>query len=787
MRKLDRKLLRDLSQMKGQALAIILVIAAGVATFVMSMCTYASLESSRAAFYRDARFADLFSSAKRCPDSLIPRIQAISGIAAVETRLVYDVLLDVPEMTQPATARLISVPEFGESQLNKVYISRGRMLEPQRTGEVVVSEVFAEAHGFVAGDSVTAILNGKRQQLKIVGVALSPEYIIQIQPGSVMPDNKRFGIFWMNQRDLEAAFDMSGAFNSVSAKLAYGGNVDEVIDELDQLLKPYGSLGGSTRDQQISHEYLSDELAQLRSMAVMAPAIFLSVAAFLLNIVISRIISKQREQIAALKAFGYTNHEVGFHYLNLVLMISLTGTVVGTTFGFWMSANLSEMYQEFYKFPLLEFQVDKLAVLSAFLLTTAAAVLGTWWSVRSAIRLPPAEAMRPEPPHSYRPSLLERFLPSGLMPPEFRMIVRNISRKPFKASLSILGIAMAVSVMILGNFSLDAVNYMMDFQFRKAQRQDLTVTFVEPATASVMYEMKHLTGVLDNETMRSIATRIHFQHRSRRIGVMGLESEPQLYRLLDRQERAVQVPAFGIMLNSKLAALLGAGLGDVVIVEVLEEKRPILPVEVTAIVEEYAGLTAYMDKQYLHTLLQESSVASGAFLAVDANQIDQVYGELEMRPGIGSVAIKEAVINSFRDTVAENILVMRSFIVGFSVVIAIGVVYNGARISLSEQSRDLATMRVVGFTRREVSIVLLGEIALFTMVAIPLGWGIGYLLAAATCQGLDTENYRIPLVVSRDTYALAAMVVVIATFLSGLVVQGRISRLDLVAVLKTRE
>ena len=787
MRKLDRKPVRDLSRMKGQVVAILLVIAAGVATFVMSMCSYGSLEWSKDYFYREFRFADVFSAARRAPDAIIPRIEQISGVAAVETRLVYDVLLDVPEMSDPATARLISVPETGENLLNKLYISRGRMIEPERTGEVVVSEVFADAHDFAVGDHVRAIINGKSQPLEIVGVALAPEYVIQVQPGSIMPDNNRFGVFWMNQRDLEAAFDMTGAFNSVSLKLAYGSNREEVIAQLDHLLKPFGSIGGYGRDQQLSHQYLSDELEQLRGMAIMAPAIFLSVAAFLLNIVVSRIISQQREQIAALKAFGYTNYEVGFHYLNLVLVISLSGTLLGTLFGLWMAANMTELYAEFYKFPVLAFRVDGLAIVSAFLLTTAAAVTGTWFSVRAAIKLPPAEAMRPEPPASYRPTLLERFLPRGLLSPELRMVIRNVIRKPVKATLSVVGIAMAVSVMVLGNFSIDAINYMMDFQFRLAQRQDLTVTFVEPATASVTHEMSQLDGVLASETMRSVATRIHFQNRSRRVGIMGLEPDPQLYRLLSKEEHVVAVPEFGIMLSSKLAELLGAGLGDLVTVEVLEHKRPTVTVQVTATVEEYAGTNAYMNKQYLHDLLKESSVASGAFLKVDANRIDEVFHELEMRPGVGSVTIKDAVLESFRETVAENILVMRSFIILFAAVIAIGVVYNSARISLSERSRDLATMRVIGFTRREVSIVLLGEIVLFTLAAIPLGWTIGYALAGAMVSGLDTENYRIPLVISRNTYLLAASVVIVATVCSSLLVQRRVNRLDLVGALKARE
>lgn len=787
MLKLDRKLVRDLMQMKGQAFAIILVIAAGVATFVMSMCSYASLETSKDSFYREFRFADVFASARRVPDAILPRIAGISGVASVESRLVYDVLLDVPEMSDPATARLISVPEHSDGQLNKVYIARGRMLEAERTGEVVVSEVFADAHGMVAGDTVDAIINGRRQTLNIVGIALSPEYVIQVQPGSIMPDNKRFGVFWMNRRDLEAALDMTGAFNSVTLKLAYDSNVDEVIAQLDQLLKPFGSIGAYDRQEQISHQFLSDEMTQLRSTAIMAPAIFLSVAAFLLNIVISRIIAQQREQIAALKAFGYTHVEVGLHYLHMVLVISLTGTVLGAALGFWMAANIIGLYEEFYKFPQLEFQVDWLAIAVAFLLTTAAAVIGTWLSVRDAIRLPPAEAMRPEPPARYRPTWIERLLPAGSLPSEVRMVIRNVARKPFKASLSILGIAMAVAVMIVGNFSLDSINYMMDFQFRLAQRQDLSVSFVEPATASVVHEISRLPGVQVSETMRSVAAQIKFQNRGRRVGILGLQHDPQLYRLLDSDRRVVQVPDYGIMLNSKLAELLGARRGDLLTVEILEEKRPTVEIEVTAIVEEYTGINAYMNKQQLHQLLKESDVASGAYLKVDASRLNDIFRELEQRPGVGSVAIKTATLESFNETVAKNILVMRTFIILFAAVIAVGVVYNSARITLSERSRDLATMRVVGFTRREVSIVLLGEIGLFTVLAIPVGCGLGYALAGLMAAGLDTDNYRIPLVVSRETFALAATVVVVATLLSGLIVQRRVNELDLVAVLKMRE
>lgn len=787
MRKLDQKLIRDLMQMKGQMLAIVLVIAAGIAVFTMSMCAYASLKRGQESFYRDFRFADVFATTRRCPNSVVPRIKLIPGINTVETRLTYNVLLQVPGMIEPATAKLISIPETGQSQLNQVYISKGRMLEPDRSGEVVVSEMFAEAHGFVPGDSVSAIVNGRKQLLTIVGVALCPEFVIQIQGGSMLPDKRRFGIFWMNQRELESSFDMSGAFNSVSIKLDYGADNRSVIDQLDRLLEPYGCVGSHDRDDNISHQFVNDELVQLRTMATIAPAIFLAVAAFLLNIVITRIIAKQREQIAALKAFGYSNFEVGSHYLNLVLIIALSGMVVGTLFGIWMATNLTEMYQEFYKFPLLTTQVNRIAVVWALILTTLVALLGTWVAVRKAVSLPPAEAMRPEPPPNFQTTIIERILPTQLLPSAFRMVIRNVQRKPFKSSASIVGIALSVSVLILGAFSLDALDYLIDFQFRKSQRQDLTIGFVEPATASVVFELQSLDGVLDSETIRSIPCRIHHSHHHRRIAITGLEPERNLFRLLDSEERPVSVPEHGVMLNVKLAQILNCTAGDFVRIEVLEGERPIVELEVTSIVDEYSGINAYMSKSYLHQLLRESEVASGAFLKVDQNSVEQVYQELESRPGIASVVVKNASIESFVETIADNMLTMRSFNILFAVVIAIGVVYNSARISLSEQGRDLATMRVIGFTRREVSTVLLGEIALFTLLALPIGCLIGYGLAWALITGLATENYRIPLIVDASTYAFACAVVVGAALISGWIVQQRISQLNLVSALKTRE
>lgn len=784
---LDKKLLRDLWRIKGQAVAIVAVIACGIATFVMSLSTISSLELTRATYYNRYRFAHVFTHLKRAPETLRARLQEIPGISQVQTRIVRDVTLDVPGLAEPAVGRLISIPDRRKAMLNDIYLRSGRYIDPARSGEVLVGESFAIAHQLQLGDSITAIINGRKQDLTVVGVALSPEYILQFKPGELLPDAKRFGVFWMGETQLASAFDMDGAFNDVTLSIMRGANTEEVIRRLDHLTEPYGGTGAYDREDQNSYRYLADEIQQLKGMARIAPTIFLSVAAFLLNVVLSRIIKTQREQIAALKAFGYSKWEVGLHYLKLTLVIVILGTLLGTIIGANFGKGLTSMYTEFYKFPIFEYLLPFPIVLLATLIGFGAAVVGVQASVRTAVSLPPAEAMRPEPPAKYSKTWMERSGLGVLLSPAGRMVWRNIERRPLKAALSCLGIAMALAVLILGSFTTDALQYLINFQFRLAQRQDVMVTFVEPINGGVQRELQKLPGVLQADFFRSVPTRLRNEHYQRRVAIMGIDGTSELFRLLDDQERTVQLPREGLMLNTKLAALLHARLGDTVRVEVLEGQRGIYEIPITAMVTELGGLNAYMHADAMHRMLQEGNHVSGAFLRVTAPETNELYAELKQTPKVAGVSVKQATLQSFNDTIASNLGKIRGFNIFFATVIAIGVVYNSARISLAERSRELATLRVIGFSKAEVSTILLGELAVLTLAAIPVGMAIGYGLAYQVSLGLDTEVYRIPLVINASTYAMAALVVIVAAIGSGLLVRRGVGYLDLVGVLKTKE
>jgi putative ABC transport system permease protein len=787
MKALDKKLWRDLLHMKGQVLAIVLVIVSGVSTFVMFISVMHSLNVTRDAFYRDFGFADIFDSLKRAPENVKKRIAEIPGVHVVETRVAADVKLDIPGFNEPVTARLVSVPDNGRPLLNRLYLRTGRMVDSARDNEVIVSEAFAQAHRFRPGDTFGAVINGRWKTLVITGIALSPEFVLQVRPGSISPDFRRYGILWMSRKALGTAYDMDGAFNDVVLTLSPGAKADEVIARLDEILGRYGGLGSVGRKDQMSNRFLSEEFRQLESFAGIFPAIFIGVAAFLLSVVISRTVNTQREQIAALKAIGYSNVDVGIHYAKFVLFIVLIGVVVGTAVGVWLGRGLGRIYMDFYRFPYLRYDLRPLVVLWAALITAGSALLGTLRSVRQAALLPPAQAMRPEPPSRYQKTFLEKIGLGPVLSQPTRIILRNLERKPVKALLSVIGISFACAVMITSGFFRDSVDFMVDTQFRRAQKEDMTVTYTEPASRGTVYELKGLQGVEHVEPFRTVPVRFRFGHRTYRTVIQGFEPGTKLHELLDMNLKPIALPPHGIVLSSYLGNLLGIKAGDMLTVEVLEGSRPVRQVPVIGLVKQYIGVMGYMDRDALNHLMREGDVISGAYLTVDDAEESHLYRTLVEMPRVAGAVVRMDEIRNFYETQAESMLFFTFIATILASTIAFGVVYNSARISLSERSRELASLRVLGYTRGEISYILLGELGLLTLLALPFGFLFGRGLCIYIAKAVESDLFRIPVVIQASTYTLGAAVVLISASVSGLIVRHRLDHLDLVGVLKTKE
>lgn len=786
-RALFKKLLRDILHLRGQIFATALVVACGVASFVSMRSTYNSLLATQSDYYSEYRFGDVFAHLTRAPESVRKSIERIPGIAAVQTRIVSNAVLDLPGMREPAQGRIVSIPEHRADILNDLHLVRGRYINANASNEVIVSGAFADANGFNPGDGFDAVMNGRWRRLTIVGVGLSPEYIYEIRPGDVFPDNRRFGIIWMNEKAVAAAFDLDNAFNDISATLAPGASEQNLIERIDAILKPYGGGGAYPKTEQASYRFITNEFKQLQTFGSFLPAIFLGVTAFLLHLVLSRLVKTQREQIGLLKAFGYADTTIGLHFLSLAFAAVLGGVVCGILLGTWMGSEMTKMYADYFRFPVLTFQVGWTLPIASVLITFGSAAVGAISAVRKAVLLPPAEAMRPEAPASFKHGLLEQSGLREYLSPANRIVVRNLSRQPFKAALSALGISAAAALLFTGFYFYDAIEQIIEVQFVKAIREDAVITFNLPRPQAARLEIEALPGVVRSETFRAVSARLISEHRSRRLGLMGVEPAPDLQRIVDKDGVVRLVPPAGLVLSKALADLLDVNEGDSVSIEVLEASRPVKQVKVAAIVDELMGLNAYIDIHALNRLLNEDDVVSGAYLMVDPRYEDALYSRLKRMPGVAGVSLPGTILKSFNETFAKTIGIFTFVLVFFSSAIVFGVVYNAARIALSERGRELASLRVLGFTKREIAMTLLSEHAVLTAVAIPLGFIFGIVICITMNNLVDNELMRLPLVFSRKTFVSTSLYVIAAAVVSGLLVAWRVGSLDLIAVLKTRE
>ena len=787
MNLLDLKLLRDLRALKSQALAVALVMACGLAMMIMTRSLIRSLDTARGGYYEKHHFAQVFATLKRAPDSVRNELATIPGVAALETSVEVRVTLDLPHVLEPASGLINSLPDRRPQVLNQLHLRRGQFLDTTSHHEILVSEAFAEANALNPGDRIAAVLNGRRLELRIAGIVLAPQYVFEAPPGSALPDNRTFGIFWMREQEVAEAFNLEGAFNTVALTLAPGASESDVIAAVDRTLQPYGGLGAYGRSEHPSDIRVNDEIRVLEGLSFGFPLVFLSVAAFMTHSVMSRQIALQREQIAILKAFGFNNRVIAWHFVKFALVIVVVGTALGTAMGFIFGYRLVDMYHLFFRFPRLEFVPATNAIIGALFASAAAALLGVAGAVRKVSKLAPAEAMRPEPPASYRPALAERLGVAKWFSVSLRMSLRNLERKPWQALFTAVALAMATGILIIPNAFRDGIRYILDFQWDVVQRQTVTVSLVEPGPLRALHDFAALPGVVHAEPFRAVPVELVSGHRTRRLAVNGLTSDGHLNRVLALDGKPASLPTQGVVISEALGEALDVRPGDSITIRVLQGKRRTFTTTIVAFSKDFAGLSVFMRLDALNRALGEGDRITGAFLSVSNDAWPRFLQELKDTPQASGVVIKEAMRQSFRETTAESIGMIQVLYSTFATIVAFGIVYNSARIALSERARELATLRVLGFSQGDVGTVLVGELVVLTIVAVPLGLWLGSGMAAALMESINTETVRLPLVLTSSNYAYAVLVIVLATTISAVIACRKLNQLDLVGALKARE
>ncbi|MFM2301786.1 MAG: hypothetical protein RLZZ84_1522 [Pseudomonadota bacterium] len=787
MRTLDVKLLRDLWRLRGQGLAIAMVLAAACATFIMSLGVHRSITETRDAYYARNHFADVFASMNRAPRSVIRRVADIRGVRVAEGTIQQYATLDFPDRVTPVRALLNSVEEDGGNRLNQLTLQQGRLPRSGHPGEVVADEAFVKANGLAIGSAVNALVYGRRLTLRIVGIGLAPNFIYAIAPGDIIPDDTRFGVFWIGRKTLEAATDRTEAINTLALTLERGASVPDTIRAIDTLLGPYGGAGAYDRADHLSNAFLDNELMQLQAMTRVIPPVFLLVAVFLVYMVLGRQIRTERAQIGLLKAFGYSDWAVGGHYLKMALAIALIATALGAGLGIWMGGAVTRIYAQYYRFPFLDYRISLPVILAAGALSFAAAALGAIGGMRSAVHLPPAVAMSPPPPPVYRSGMVERLGQSAGFSVIGHMIVRHIARWPLRSAVTVLGVALSGGLLFSTLQFFDSSRTMLDSYFIRAQRQDLTVSFTEPRNAAALFALARIPGVMRVEPLRGVAVKMTKGNRSQRTVIESTRNDAQLSLRIDSSGRVIALPSTGLMLSRQLADKLAVRVGERVHIELLGGRRTQLDLPVVSIVTEFIGERAYAAEPTLEAISRDAAPVGAALLRIDPAARAAILSSLKTMPWILGVTEKTAALRKFEQMIDDNMLTMIAFYIAFASAIAVGVIYNSARILYSERAHELATLRVLGYFRSEVGLVMLGELALLVVISVPFGCAIGYGMAHLMTTMFSSDLFRLPFAPSRASYGWATVIVMAAAMATAAIVARRVLRLDMVRVLKGRD
>ncbi len=788
MTPLNKKLFRDLWRLRGQVLAIALVIGSGVATLVMSLSTIEALEATTEAYYQRYRFADVFAQAKRAPNHLSNKISSIPGVQSLQTRITYYATLDIANFEEPAIGQIISIPERGQPLLNQLVLRKGRWISDQNKREVILTEPFAEAHSLDLGDQFAIIMNGHKRPFTVVGIALSPEFIYSIAPGSLLPDDQRFGVMWIGRDILEGAYNLKESFNSLTLSLSYGAEEQTVLNQVDALLEPYGGVSAITRKDQISNWFVMNEIAQQKSMATILPTIFIAVAVFLTNMVLARLIATERTEIGLLKAFGYSSIQIGWQYTKLVIFICLIGVVIGSILGSYFGQLNTVMFATMYRFPILIYQPGPYSFAMGAFISIFAALLGALGAVRRAALLPPAEAMIPPSPPVYSQTASAGNNWYKWLDQPTRIALRQIRRWPIRSFMTTCGIALALGLIIMNMQWSDSLKHLSKVYFYDAQRQDVMVGLHEAEAKRAIHDLAHLPGVIRAEPMRFVSVDFKSGPVTHRGVINAILPESELYHIYDdASQTSIKLPTGGLVIATKLAEKLAVKTGDSIWVEVLEGRRPKVLLPVVSTFETYIGTPAFMDLNAVNRLLKEQPSFQYANLLIDDYNKTDLFKYLKNTPVVSAVMLKESALLAFDQTIIEHLMVFITMFSGLAVLLAFGVTYNSTRIALSERGRELATLRVLGFSKGEISYVLLGEVMFLIVLSLPLGCLFGWLLVWTMAASFDTEMFRIPLIIHASTYGYAILLVLIAAAISAAVVRRRVDKLDLIRVLKTRE
>lgn len=787
---LNRKLLRTLYRTRGQAIAVAMVVMCGTASFISVLSALRNLQLTRDTYYSQYRFADFEIHLERAPSTAVFKVEELPGVRQARGRIVQDVTVDLPDEDEPRFGRVISMPDHPEAVINDIALMSGRYFEPGGSNEVILSDRFANENQLEIGDRINVKIDTKEYPLRIVGLALSPEYIYVIRNlQELLPNPRKFGIMWVSESFAENALDMTAARNNIVGTVDNLDDLDIILDDAEQLLEPYGVFASVRKDEQISNKFVSDEIRNLIITARIVPTTFLGIASLIILILLNRMVRKERTEIGLLKAYGYSNLAVAWYYLKFALLLAVAGCLGGFIMGQYFANQMIQIYVDVYQFPLLKARIYPDILSRSMGIALVFAILGALMAATHAARIHPAESMRPESPRAGHKTMVEniRFIWRRLSF-SWKMIARNISRNKFRAALNIFGVMVSCGLLIMGYFTMDALDFMLNYQFSVTQREDVKVSFFQELGKSALYDVARMDYVERAEPLLQYPFTIRSDWREKDIPIVGLPRNAQLQVLTDDKHRPVDIGDQGLILSERVAEQLGVRPGDTV------ELKPLMGritdttmMVVSKVVTQYLGVSAYMNIEALSRILDEPFATNAVLVRTETGKEEELTLDLKDVPAVAAADIKMESYENLVNTLAKNMAVINTMLIFFSGVISFAIIYNVTTVALAERQRELASLRVLGFTRNEVGRIMYNENFMLGFFGILLGVPFGIGLSLILVQFYDNDLYRFPFHIDRETFVVAIVATLVFIGLANLAVRRKIHTLDLVEVLKARE
>lgn len=789
---LDRKLLRELRGSWGVLLAISGIMAIGVAAYVALNSAYRNLATAQRLYYSQCRMADFSLELKKVPNADLAAVAELPGVVEIRPRIQFFATVDLERVVEPLNGLVLSLPDRRSPVINDIVLRNGSYFTDRRMNEVIVNEAFARKHGLYPGQWIHLLLNNQRQELFIVGTAISSEFTYLVGPGTIVPDPKHFGVFYIKQSFAEEVYSFDGASNQVLGLLApdVRDRPNDILRQAETLLAPYGVFTTIPLRDQPSNRFISNEIQGLRAFGVINPTIFLAVAAMVLNVLMSRLAEQQRVVVGTLKALGYEDRQIFGHFVKFGLCIGVVGGVGGVLLGYWIAHGMTSLYQLFFQFPSLVARVYPTICAEGLTISLVCGLLGSIHGARAVLKLEPAEAMRAKPPAQGGAILLERVtwfwerLSFG-----WRMTLRSIFRNRLRTAAGVFAAAMGSAVSVNALMLTMATTHMVDFQFQLVQRGDVDLAFKDERGREAVDEARHLPGVDRVEPIFDVAcTFINGPYR-RKGAIVGLVDGAQLTVPRDADGRPIRIPTIGLTLTRKMAETLHARRGDAVTVEPTKGLREPRQAIVAEIVDSYLGIAVYANIAYLSALVNEEFATSGVQLSINPQPQARasLYRELKQMPKIEAVTARADTIENVMQTLVKNQRVFIGLLVLFAGVIFFGSVLNASLVSMAERQREIATLQVLGYTPWQVGGLFLRETMVTNLLGTLLGLPLGYLLNWAITVAYDTEMFRIPLIDPTEVWIWTTLLGTSFGLLAHGVVQRMILKMDWLDALKTKE